>query len=455
MKPKTQQKMLWLIHRLTGLHAWFVEKDWIQLSSRSLRKILGWNYQKIITEAVSLGFIEVKKTYLVGRRCKSYRLANGIASEITTDRSADKTTDIASGTKVAWTECTDSILKNIIISDRARKTKDDALMIASSNLDLWLLESLLDASFPEACEPIEDVQLIVFGHPYYTICDYGRRHTPFTRLPSHIRSQVFFRSRPESRIVEIDIRNSQPVFLLVDLMVGMEKCATYSEQPSRNTKEAILKDNQGQPQPPKGAPLLCGTLLRFSQDVENGELYDRLMGELGVTDRQAFKEHFFAHILYGRVGKWMDDLPLVRAFVRLYPEAWRLICEAKSGDYRELARRMQRRESDFIFTRVLPRLMAQSPTARILTVHDAIYCEERHKHDLIAILNEEFVRLGVQANLRVTALEGQQGAWKGRSVPSKPLVKVQPSVEPVERPGLESARTHHRVLLGSFPACPV
>lgn len=286
---------------------------------------------------------------------------------------------------------------------------------ASSDLDAWLLEALKDAEFPYEDEQYEDVQLISSKHPYYTICAYGRRHTPFTRLPSNIRSHVFFRSRPESRIFEIDIMNSQPVFLLIDLMENEKKCSTYNEQPSRLIPEAIHQGNHRLPQPFKGALLLCGTLCKFRQDVEDGELYDRLMKELGVTDRKAFKEDFFAHILYGRVGKWAEELPIVQAFVRLYPEVWRLICEKKAADYRDLARRMQQRESDFVFGRALPRFMKEHPAARVLTVHDAIYCEERHKYELINILNEEFAKLGVQANLRVTALAERQRASEGRS----------------------------------------
>jgi hypothetical protein len=224
---------------------------------------------------------------------------------------------------MAWAECSDKVLKENIISEWAKRAKDDAMRYASSDLDAWLLEALKDAEFPYEDEQYEDVQLISSKHPYYTICAYGRRHTPFTRLPSNIRSHVFFRSRPESRIFEIDIMNSQPVFLLIDLMENEKKCSTYNEQPSRLIPEAIHQGNHRLPQPPKGALLLCGTLCKFRQDVEDGELYDRLMKELGVTDRKAFKEDFFAHILYGRVGKWAEELPIVQAFVRLYPEVWR------------------------------------------------------------------------------------------------------------------------------------
>jgi len=393
LKPKNRQKLLWLLHRLTGLHERFCDKEWIQLCSRTLKGILGRNYQQTIFDAVKFGYIQVKNTYLAGKRSKSYRLTNGIDAD----------------GKVAWVECTDAILKNNIIRSRVRKAKDDALTIASSDLDLWLRESLLDVGFAKAYEMNNDVQLLTQGYPDYTICPYGRRHTPFVRLPSRIRASVSFRSKPDAKVIEIDIRNSQPVFLLVELMG--KKCSTYNHSEQGDSVDVNLMPSP----PPSHPPPLCGTLLRFKDDIENGELYDKMMGELGMSDRKAFKDQFFAYILYGKAGKWTEDLPIVRVFVKLYPEAWRLINEAKADDYRDLARRMQRRESDFIYNRVLPRLMAKCPTARVLTVHDAIYCEQRHKHDLIGIMNEEFEKIGVKASLRVLLLAEEWHDTKGIS----------------------------------------
>lgn len=376
LKPKARQKLLWLIHRLTGLHERFSDQKWVQLYSQNIKAILGRNYSETIAEAVRLGYIKVKPTYLPRKRSKSYRLICGIEK------------------KMDWAECTDAVLKANLIQARIKKAKDDALKIASSDLDGWLMESLKDVGFPVEYEKNEDVQTLISGEPYYTICPYNRRHTPFTRLPSKVRSSVFFRSKPSSDIAEIDIINSQPLFLLMELEDHPQIVFHIQAQ-----KEAL---STAIPTPSLPAPPLCGTLLQFKKDVQNGELYDKIMSELAISDRNEFKAQFFAHVLYGKTGKWAEDLPIVRAFARLYPQAWLLINEAKAVDYRELARRMQRREADFIFNRVLQRFMGECPTARVLTVHDAIYCEKRYQYDLINIMNEEFERLGVRASLRVT-----------------------------------------------------
>jgi hypothetical protein len=388
LKPKARQKLLWLIHKLTGLHERFSDQEWVQLYSQGLKAILGRNYSETIAEAIRLGYIEVKPTYLPGKRSKSFRLICGIEK------------------KMDWAECTDAVLKINLIKARTRKAKDDALKIASSNLDGWLMESLKDVGFPPEYEKYEDVQTLISGEPYYTICPYNRRHTPFVRLPSKVRSAVFFRSKPSSDITEIDIKNSQPLFLLMELEDHPPKVFHIYAQ-----KEALSTTiSTAIPTPSLPAPPLCGTLFQFREDVQDGQLYDKLMHDLAISDRKVFKDQFFAHILYGKTGKWTEALPIVKAFTKRYPEAWRLINEAKAVDYRELAQRMQRREADFVFNKVLLRFMGECPTARVLTVHDAIYCERQHKYDLINIMNEESERLGVRASLRVTDCKSEKTA---------------------------------------------
>lgn len=419
LKPKSRQKLLWLIHRLTGLLEMFHDQEWVQLYSQMLKRILGRNYKQVISDAVRLGYVEAKDSYKPGKRNKSYRLAGGI--------DGDK--------KVAWTECTDAVIKGNIRQEGIRKSKEAKLRIASNDVDAWLWESLIDVGLRHEPEgPVcEAVQSLLSGTPDYKVDRYGRRHTPLTRMPKAVRASVFFKTSPLSPLVEIDIKNSQPLFLLSELMDRTQeshirhrtdttqKCSTYTEPEQEDNTE----DNKEATSRPPAATPLCGTLSRFKQDIEDGVLYDRLMGELGITDRQYFKNGlFFKYVLYCKVGKWTEDIPVVRVFDKLYPGVWQMIKAAKAGDHRELARRMQRREADFMFNKVLPRMMAKHPTARIVTIHDAVYCEERHKHDLIDIMNEEFARLGVQTSPRVTPLaellEKMRQATKTTAAPAEP-----------------------------------
>src|SRR4051812_25599442 len=89
---------------------------------------------------------------------------------------------------------------------------------------------------------------------------------------------------------------------------------------------------------------------RFVRATLAGTLYDGLMAQIGETDRKAFKPRFFQAVLYGDPAKLRftddDTRTLAAAFQTAYPTVWAWIVWSKRDDYRELARRMQKKESD-------------------------------------------------------------------------------------------------------------
>lgn len=395
LSAKDQQKTLWFISHLSTLHHRFKNRKWIELYAKTTLRMLGKFYKRSLMRAEEFGYIESKGTYLVGFKCKYYKLVDPLLRE-------------AIAGEFKYEKCTDTILAANIIKGRVRKYQNDSLKIASSDLDLWLQASLNDVAFQKNINsdlldrldgPIglndikynEAFQSLVDKLPYYKVCNQGRRHTPFTVLPSIVRDSVLFESKPESKVVEIDIRNSQPVFLVAELLEMVMAGETIEDSVHNASARVESK--------------LSPSMKSFITDVEDGELYNVLMKDLKITDRGYFKTEFFKNVLYGRVHENTKNNKIVKAFVARYPDVWKLICLAKVDSHADLACRMQKRESNFVFERVLPRLMKQHPTARVLTVHDAIYCEEWVKHDLIAIMNEEFVKIGVRGNLRVDVLK--------------------------------------------------
>jgi len=130
----------------------------------------------------------------------------------------------------------------------------------------------------------------------------------------------------------------------------------------------------------------------------------------GYEDRRSLKEDFFHFVLFGTAHQTKGNTKIAKYFSSSYPTASEYILNWKRNDYRRLAWEMQRAESNFMFKRVLPRVMQKCPTARILTIHDSIICEAQHKLDVARIMEEEFVLLGLQASLRVEALRSERNA---------------------------------------------
>jgi hypothetical protein len=121
-------------------------------------------------------------------------------------------------------------------------------------------------------------------------------------------------------------------------------------------------------------------------------------------------------VAYGR----RDDMDtrVGRAFRDMFPACHRAIAHMKpppgprrDGDGRkirdpaqgELARRMQRLESELVIGGCCERLRREAPGACLLTVHDCLVTSEDHKDHFAEVLADEFDRTyGVRPRLRVS-----------------------------------------------------
>ncbi|HEY0008665.1 MAG TPA: hypothetical protein VGB55_08070 [Tepidisphaeraceae bacterium] len=154
-------------------------------------------------------------------------------------------------------------------------------------------------------------------HPDFKESDYGRVDTPPTRMLSELRPFIGFAEgqRPHERLINLDITNSQLVFLLAHL-----QSAQAPNQPSKGRKQththrvSVFED-----------------LRDFCADVLPGKVYEKLMSDVGETDRGEFKRLFFRDVLYGDSSNPHYGLksPIRHAFQRRYPAVWTLIEEAK------------------------------------------------------------------------------------------------------------------------------
>jgi hypothetical protein len=144
----------------------------------------------------------------------------------------------------------------------------------------------------------------------------------------------------------------------------------------------------------------------------NGTIYERL-GEFAGMTREEVKQRFFA-IAYGR----RDDMDtrVGQAFQALYPAAYRAIWglkpvpgprwqggrKVKDPAQGELARRMQKLESDLVIGTACDRLRRERPEACLLTVHDCLVTTAEHTEYFARVLGDAFDQVyGVRPKLRV------------------------------------------------------
>lgn len=196
------------------------------------------------------------------------------------------------------------------------------------------------------------------GQHFFTTDNYGRLHTNFTILKKVIRNGCITHSG--QAIDEVDITNSQPLFLTV-----------LMRQEGVDIKYA-----------------------NFVSDVRSGKIYETLQKYSGLT-RKKSKELCF-QVLYGA----NTSSPQNRVFRNVYPDVWQWIKSWKhgQGQYQALARKLQQMESQWVYETLMPKLRQVLPYTPFFTVHDSVYFPSDRRKTVVSVFNQclsDLLRFGI------------------------------------------------------------
>lgn len=95
----------------------------------------------------------------------------------------------------------------------------------------------------------------------------------------------------------------------------------------------------------------------------------------------------------------------MRVVAAEFPGVASVIRSHKRDDYAELARQMQKRESDLIIGSVCGRLMREHPEVPVLTIHDSLMTTPEHSDLIAGMVREAMEGAGIHPTLTV---EGQR-----------------------------------------------
>ncbi len=186
----------------------------------------------------------------------------------------------------------------------------------------------------------------------------GRVNTNITRLYSPYRKHLRVDG---SHLVQVDIRNSQPLALAI-----------------------LLKDHND------------SDVKRYRELCQEGLLYDRL-ADLAEMTRDEAKHNLLIWFFSPNGSK----NPVARFFREEFPSVAKWIREVKRKDYRKLAHHLQRAEADFVIHSVCYRLMLTHSDWFVGTIHDSILCLPEHGEEVRAVMLDEFATLGMKPELKV------------------------------------------------------
>jgi hypothetical protein len=304
-------------------------------------KRIVWNGDAVRYWAVKAGLVQCDNYYEKGKKSLGYRLCP----------------ELAQRTWRLTRRSNRAIVRNL------RKTEGERSPVVR-----WLTKNLgrIEAVIPDSLPWTDELALQAVDDgcvAFNPEDEFGRRyHSNLTNLRSDLRRHLRVDGRP---LVQIDIANSQPLF------------------------QAVVAERLG---------VVCPAYKRV---CEEGQLYDSLAAQTGLT-RKRTKQQMMSSVFFGKNDSRSRTK---RAFRKRFPEVAALLDEIKADDHAELARLLQRAESDFVVRTVCERLRRERPGMFVATIHDSIVTNSREDAaTILETMREEFVKLGIEPKLEIEDL---------------------------------------------------
>jgi len=346
-----------IVHTLI-LKYYFKKENRFALNATVLKDKYGYLYNYYINYLVSNGVLVLKTNYQNGVTSRIYALDENIF--------VDKIKRYKNFDRVLLKKYKHKFIDMIHIDDTSKSSLIDPFIKEKLVSDLFsvkieydraifFLDSLKHQDIDIYNRNIYSVDCINDKHIFYHFDSYGRMHTNYTILKSFIRKNCLLIDGEET--CEIDIQNSQPLFLTKLIDVNMV-----------DKKEFEL----------------------FRQLTTTGTYYQYVMYQLGETDKKKVKEMTYK-VLFGRnIGSSKVD----KQFKKLFPTIHQFIKTYKkeNEDYRVLAYDLQKAESNLIFNTIIKKINQFYPEIKLITIHDSIVIPKKYREEVNQIFEIELKR---------------------------------------------------------------
>ena len=227
----------------------------------------------------------------------------------------------------------------------------------------------------------------------FKIDEQGRVYHHLTSLPRSLRE--FFNIK-----LELDISNSHPLLLNhylikyynIPLDIIREAKAQYHYDVEKLSER--LKTNG------LDAP---SDVLEYIIKTQMGTFYDDFIGEFGDMERSEVKKRVFAQVFYSHITDRFVS-KFCKAFIRKYPNVWKVIRGMKLVTDDKLPHTMMRAES-MLFRLILNKCWDRG--YKVVNLHDAlvVFDVEANKHvtaeELATIIEQVYHRFGLYPSVKV------------------------------------------------------
>lgn len=406
-------------------------EQYVPCGSKFLETMMGRNYSSTVQKLLEAGEIQCDGVYWPGDqqilgKCLGYRLSEHLRPAQTKWRWLPVRSNTLHKRKARWKDRSEQKLsprQRLMLADLKELTIDGnsarAMVpaIVQSRIPDWekaikagKIKKALDDLKKEFTQQLSrQIEAIERGDWYLKPDRYGREHTNITNLTSELRRFLSYQGEP---LENVDTSNSQPVFLGLSLKNAIKK----EQQQSGSTEpycsafcaEESQEEEQGQP----GMDMPCcsancadednpviNEVDKYLQWCEEG-IYDKLAAKIGQP-RSKVKKEMFAGVLFNRESGWQNKT--ARAFEEEFPNIRQELADMKAHGYKKVAHAMQRTEADFMFGRVIPRLLQENPQMPIFTLHDSVLTTPHYSGYVQGVMKDEFEKLDIKAKVRIEA----------------------------------------------------
>ena len=338
-----------LVHNLI-LKYYFKKENSFSLSAMILKDKYGYLYNYYINYLKDLNIIKLQKNYLKGSNARVYSLNDDVLiNKIHRFNNEDKVLIKKYITKHLQFELDKN---NIIKKYIKEKLIEDLFHVEIDySRSIFFLDSLKNDDIDIYNRNKYSVETINQKNIFYHFDSYGRMHTNFTILKSFIRKNCLLIDGEET--CEIDIKNSQPLFL------------------SKLIKDADsrwIDENE---------------FNLFNILVKNGNFYQYLIDNLNLVSKEDAKNLTYK-VLFGQNRpnsksdiNFIKLFPTIHNFIKIYKK--------EKKDYKILAHDLQKAESNLIFNQIIKKISDENPDIRVITVHDSIIVQKKWK-DLVSTI---------------------------------------------------------------------
>jgi hypothetical protein len=354
-----------LVHNLI-LKYYFKKENSFSLSAMILKDKYGYLYNYYINYLKDLNIIKLQKNYLKGSNARVYSLNDDVLiNKIHRFNNDDKVLIKKYITKHLQFELDKN---NIIKKCIKEKLIEDLFHVEIDySRSIFFLDSLKNDDIDIYNRNKYSVETINQKNIFYHFDSYGRMHTNFTILKSFIRKNCLLIDGEET--CEIDIKNSQPLFL--------SKLIKDADSRWIDQNEFNL----------------------FNILVKNGNFYQYLIDNLNLVSKEDAKNLTYK-VLFGQNRpnsksdiNFIKLFPTIHNFIKIYKK--------EKKDYKILAHDLQKAESNLIFNQIIKKISDENSDIRIITVHDSIIVQKKWKDLVLTIFFDE-----IYNHFSITSIQG-------------------------------------------------